>query len=399
MGELEVNHDEPANGGHLNVEHAVRERYSQASRAVEAELCCPVEYDARYLDMLPAELIERDYGCGDPSRFVRRNENVLDLGSGSGKICYIAAQIVGAGGRVIGVDMNDDMLALARRFRQQIGDRIGYHNVDFFKARIQDLALDVEKFEQYLRANPVQSSDQWWIAQSEAERMRREESMIANASIDVIVSNCVLNLVDTAARDQLFLEMMRVLRHGGRAIISDIVSDEPVPERLKRDPKLWSGCISGAFVEGELLAAFARAGFYGMELIARQEQPWATIEGIEFRSVTVKAYKGKDGPSLDHHQAVIYKGPWKSVQDDDGHTLQRGVRTAVCAKTFDIYTRAPYTGDVIPVPPYIKVPLEQTVPYDCHRGEIRHPRETKGQEFKETSLPATDVCCQDECGC
>ena len=125
-------------------------------------------------------------------------------------------------------------------------------------------------------------------------------------------------------RQQLFSEMMRVLRRGGRAIISDIVSDEPVPDRLKRDATLWSGCISGAFVEDELLAAFSQAGFYGMEMVARQEEPWTVLEGSEFRSVTIRAFKGKEGPCSDHHQAVIYRGPWKSVQDDDGHTLRRG---------------------------------------------------------------------------
>lgn len=399
MGKLEVAHDDPSGEDHLDVERAVRERYSEASKMAEQSLCCPVEYDTKYLDILPTELIERDYGCGDPSRYLHSNETVLDLGSGGGKICYIAAQIVGAGGRVIGVDMNDDMLELARRFRQEIGNRIGYHNVDFYKARIQDLALDIERFEQYLQANPVQSTDQWWTAHSEAERMRREEPMIANDSIDVIVSNCVLNLVDVAAREQLFCEMLRVLRRGGRAVISDIVSDEPIPEHLKSDPKLWSGCISGAFVEDDFLAAFARAGFYGMEIVSRQEQPWATIEGIEFRSVTVSAYKGKDGPCLDHHQAVIYNGPWERVRDDDGHTLRRGQRTAVCAKTFEIYTRSPYAEHVTPVPPYTQVPDDLAVPYDCHRGDIRHPRETKGQQFKKTLLPVSDSCCQEECDC
>ena len=397
MEPLNVLQGESANGDHLDVEQAVRERYSAASQTAEPSLCCPVDYDTKFLDALPAELIERDYGCGDPSRFLRPGETVLDLGSGGGKICYIAAQIVGASGRVIGVDMNDDMLALARKHRQQIGNDIGYHNVHFYKARIQDLALDVEKFDQYLQSNPIQSADQWWSAQAEAERMRHEHAMVGDDSIDVIVSNCVLNLVDTNARKQLFAEMMRVLRRGGRAVISDIVSDEPVPEQLKQDPHLWSGCMSGAFVEDELLAAFDQAGFYGMELVARQEQPWATIEGIEFRSVTVRAYKGKEGPCLDHRQAVIYQGPWHSVQDDDGHTLRRGVRTAVCAKTFDIYTRDPYANDVIPLPPYTDVPVAQAVPYDCRRNDVRDPRETKGQDFKETSLPAADACFDSDC--
>src|SRR5882757_11002771 len=95
------------------IERHVYERYERAARAQEPALCCPVEYDARYLEVIPAEILERDYGCGDPSRHLSTGETVLDLGSGSGKICYIAAQAVGPGGRVIGVDFNDEMLALA----------------------------------------------------------------------------------------------------------------------------------------------------------------------------------------------------------------------------------------------------------------------------------------------
>lgn len=96
-------------------EGSVRARYSGAARDVAAALCCPVEYEARYLDVIPREILERDYGCGDPTTYIRRGETVLDLGSGGGKVCYIAAQIVGPEGRVIGVDCNPEMLALARR--------------------------------------------------------------------------------------------------------------------------------------------------------------------------------------------------------------------------------------------------------------------------------------------
>ena len=102
----------------------VQSRYAEGARTQVPELCCPVDFDARLLAVLPDEIIERDYGCGDPSRFVRPGETVLDLGSGGGKICYMASQIVGAGGRVIGVDATPDMLALARRWQHDVGARI-----------------------------------------------------------------------------------------------------------------------------------------------------------------------------------------------------------------------------------------------------------------------------------
>src|SRR6266849_5575575 len=127
----------------IDVEHFVNERYGRAAHGREPELCCPVEYDNKYLSVIPDEIKERDYGCGDPSAFVREGDVVLDLGSGGGKICYIAAQIVGAAGRVIGVDANEEMLALARKYQTSIGESIGYHNVEFRKGRIQDLRVDL----------------------------------------------------------------------------------------------------------------------------------------------------------------------------------------------------------------------------------------------------------------
>ncbi len=381
----------------LDVEQAVRERYGAAAQAAEAALCCPVDYDPQYLKIIPDEIIERDYGCGDPSKYVRPGETVLDLGSGGGKICYIAAQIVGAQGHVIGVDRNDDMLALARKYQPTIADELGYDITDFRKGSIQDLALDLEEFETYLAENPVQSSSDWLRAEAHADTLRQTKPLVKDDSVDVVVSNCVLNLVSQEDRQQLFSEIFRVLNRGGRAVISDIVCDEPVPEHLQADPRLWSGCISGAFGEEEFLQAFADAGFYGITIVSRQSEAWATVEGIEFRSMTVSAYKGKEGDCLDQHQAVVYNGPWAQVKDDDGHTLYRGRRMAVCGKTFDIYSREPYASHITPVPPSNPVPLADAQEYDCHRNAERPPRVTKGQDYDATQLPEDDCCGNNGC--
>lgn len=383
----------------LNFEDAVRERYSAASQAAEPALCCPVQYDKSLLEALPDELIERDYGCGDPSKYVRQGETVLDLGSGGGKICFIASQIVGPTGRVIGVDMNDDMLALARKYQVEIGERIGWQNTEFHKGRIQDLGLDLEQLEKHLQSSPIDSANAWLAAQQKAATLRVEQPMIATDSVDVVLSNCVLNLVAPEDRRKMFREVHRVLRPGGRAVISDIVSDEFVPNRLRNDPKLWSGCISGAFIEHEFVEEFEKAGFYGIEIVDRQTEPWAVIEGIEFRSLTLRAYKAADGACMDHKQAVIYKGPWKSVTADDGQVLQRGVRAAVCAKNYDIYSSAPFSAEVINVPPQREVPLEQAKPFDCGTGAVRDPRETKnGSQLADNLLPV-DNCCETSGGC
>ncbi len=279
------------------IETAVKQRYAAGAQAQEAALCCAVEYDPRYLRAIPQEVIERDYGCGDPSRHLRRGETVLDLGSGTGKICFIASQVVGPEGRVIGVDMTDEMLEVARRNAPLVAERIGYANVEFRKGRIQDLALDLEKLEAGLRTRPIASAEAFFAAEQLAQELRRKHPLVASEAVDVVVSNCVLNLVEAHAKPQLFREIFRVLKVDGRAVISDIVSDIEVPEFLQNDPELWSGCISGALTEAGFLAAFEHAGFHGIHLLKRDAAPWRTIAGIEFRSLTVEAWKGAQPPS------------------------------------------------------------------------------------------------------
>jgi len=380
-----------------DVEIAVRERYGAAAQLKEEALCCPVEYDPQYLRVLPDEIVERDYGCGDPSRFVRSGETVLDLGSGGGKICYIASQIVGEKGSVIGVDTNIEMLALANKYRTEMAQKTGFANTEFRYGRIQDLKLDLSLVDEYLRENPIKTAGDFSTYESFVNKIKEEKPLIEDDSIDVILSNCVLNLVRAEDKEQMFAEMFRVLKRGGRVAISDIVADEDVPASLQNDAELWSGCISGAYREDLFLEAFERAGFYGMEMVKRDEKPWRVVEGIEFRSVTVLAYKGKQGECLERNQAVIYKGPWKKVIDDDGHVLERGERMAVCDKTFQIYNKEPYSKDIIAVEPIENIALEDAKEFDCRRTAKRSPRETKGLEYNLTDL--SGVACGDSDSC
>ena len=261
-----------------------------------------MDYDSRYLSVIPEEILERDYGCGNPSKHLHPGETVLDLGNGGGKICYIASQVVGPKGRVIGVEINDDMLALARNYRQSIGDALGYHNVELRKGKIQDLALDQERLEAHLESHPVRT-----------------------------------------------VEELEAVGH-------------------------WK--------EKER----------GVEIFARDERPWQSVESIEFRALTVRAFKGKEGPCLERHQAVIYKGPWRSVTDDDGHTLFRGQRMAVCDKTFNIYKSEPYAADIEAVEPYEEIPLSEAAPFDCRKDAVRHARETKGLDYDATETTDAPYC-------
>lgn len=380
-------------------ESAVHDRYASAARQREEALCCPVEYAGDYLAAIPDDIIERDYGCGDPSPYVRQGETVLDLGSGAGKLCYILSQAVGPDGKVIGVDCNQEMLGLARRHRRTVADRIGYANVEFLYGMIQDLGLDLEVLAQELQQHPVGNPSDWLALRSIEDRLRRETPLIASSSVDCVVSNCVLNLVRQQDRRQLFGEIFRVLKVGGRAAISDIVSDEEVPEHLQRDPELWSGCISGSFREDAYLKAFEDAGFHGISIVNRQAAPWRVVEGIEFRSVTVLAYKGKQGPCLERNQAVIYRGPFSRVCDDDGHTYVRGERMAVCDKTFQLLQRDPYRECFDVVHPREEVPLDSAQPFDCRRSVRRSPKETKGLEYRETTESSGPCCGVDGACC
>jgi len=380
----------------MHAESAVKTRYAAAATAPEAALCCPVEYDRELLKVIPKEVIAKDYGCGDPSRYLKPGETVLDLGSGTGKIAFVAAQVVGSIGRVIGVDMTDDMLEVARRNAPVVGERLGYENVEFRKGRIQDLGLDLELLDAELRKNPIGNANTFLRAQELAADLRVTNPLVKSDSIDVVVSNCVLNLVDSGDKPRLFQELFRVLRNGGRAVISDIVSDENVPEALQRDPVLWSGCISGALRENLFLKAFENAGFYGVRLLKRDEEPWQTVEGIEFRSITIEAFKGKQGPCVELNQAVIYRGPFREVLDDDGHRLGRGDRIAVCDKTFQLYRKAPYAEHFEFIEPRVPVPLEQAESYDCGRTRLRHPRETKGMDYDATT-EASECCDGGDC--
>jgi SAM-dependent methyltransferase len=272
-----------------------------------------------------------------------------------------------------------------------VAERLGYANVEFRKGRIQDLALDLEILDAELKKCPITDSDTFQRAQQLAADLRVKHPLVGTESVDVVVSNCVLNLVESDDKRQLFQEIFRVLRKGGRAVISDIVSDEEVPEAMQQDPTHWSGCISGALREEQFMKAFEDAGFHGIRLLKRDVGPWQTVQGIEFRSVTVEAFKGKQGDCWELNQAVIYRGPFREVLDDDGHRLRRGDRVAVCDKTFNLYRQAPYAEHFEFVEPRVPVSASEAKPYDCARTTLRHPRETKGIEYQATT--EASKCC------
>ena len=377
----------------INHETAVADRYSIAAGEREQALCCPIQYRPELLEVIPKEIIERDYGCGDPSPFVNSGDTVLDLGSGGGKLCYIAAQLVGDKGKVIGVDCNQEMLGLARGYQSEVAEKIGYDVVDFRCGVIQNLGLDLELLQSEQEKLQSSGIDNILDRRRLEQRLTAEQPMIEDDSVDCVVSNCVLNLVRPDDRRQLFAEIFRVLKVGGRAAISDIVSDETVPEHLQNNAELWSGCISGAWREDQFLEEFEAAGFEGMFLAKRESEPWQTVEGIEFRSVTVVAYKPDPDVCLERNQGVIYKGPFSQVKDDDGHVFHRGKSMAICDRTYKALQRAPFAEHFYAVDPINEIPLESAEEFGCGEMRLRHPRETKGMDYDATETACGDDCC------
>jgi arsenite methyltransferase len=213
-----------------DIKEAVRQKYSQAAERVGS--CCgtpalqgssPITsnlYSSLETGELPEAAVLASLGCGNPTALaeLKQGETVLDLGSGGGIDVLLSARRVGPSGKAYGLDMTDEMLALARDNQK----RAGVGNVEFLKGDIERIPLP-------------------------------------DNSIDVIISNCVINL--SADKDQVLREAFRVLKPGGRFAVSDVVTRGQVPEQLRHDMLLWVGCIAGALEEGEYRSKLTAAGF------------------------------------------------------------------------------------------------------------------------------------------
>ena len=284
----------------------VREFYGEAAEQPQAELCCPVQPDAADLDHIPKAVVDRFYGCGSPvtAASLGPGESMIDLGSGAGIDCFIAAKRVGAAGRVYGIDMTDQMLSVARECQPQVAEALGYDAVEFRKGYLEEIPVD-------------------------------------DGVADVVTSNCVINL--SADKPRVFREIWRVLKDHGRLVVADIVSDDDVPPKMRADGQLWGECISGALTEEAFLAGLERAGFYGVSVLKKTF--WREVEGCTFFSVTVRGYKfEKKAGCAFVGQYAVYLGPQKAVVDEEGHLFPRGKAVEVCTDTAVKLSHAPYVG-------------------------------------------------------
>lgn len=241
----------------INIHDEVRDHYAErAANLLEGNpvsCCgdsCTCGYSAADLSGLPTEITQASFGCGDPVSLaaLKPGQRVLDLGSGGGLDCLLAAQKVGETGWVIGVDMTPEMLSLAWRNTA----KIGLHNVEYRFGHIEKL--------------PVESN-----------------------TIDVILSNCVINL--SPDKPAVFREAYRVLRAAGKFAVSDIVSDADIPASAQADLLSLAGCVSGAMKESDYLDGIRAAGFDDVRIIDRQFYATVPNTDVKTYSVRVEAYK------------------------------------------------------------------------------------------------------------
>jgi arsenite methyltransferase len=247
------------------IKKVVKGRYARIAKQ-DQQSCCPscgcgvsplvqaeaIGYSREDLEHIPKETI-MGLGCGNPTAIaeLKMGEVVLDLGSGAGVDVFLAANKVGSTGKVIGVDMTKEMVDKAK----SIARDHGYHNVEFRLGEIEKLPIEDE-------------------------------------SVDVIISNCVINL--SPDKSKVFQEAYRVLKPKGRLIVSDIVSEGAIPDEIKNDPDAWAGCIAGALEQQEYLKEIKEAGFQDVRVLSSKE---FHIEGegsqtlTKLLSITVKAYK------------------------------------------------------------------------------------------------------------
>jgi len=223
-----------------DIKQIVKDKYGKAALRVssEASSCCdssssrggcdPITsnlYERGETAALPAEAVAASLGCGNPTALaeLKPGETILDLGSGGGIDVLLSAGRVGPTGKAYGLDMTDEMLALARENQR----KAGIDNVEFLKGEIEAIPLP-------------------------------------DGSVDVVISNCVINL--SADKDRVFAEALRVLRPGGRLAVSDVVVRGEVPAQIRGSIELWIGCVAGALEEQEYRAKLAKAGFEAIDL-------------------------------------------------------------------------------------------------------------------------------------
>jgi arsenite methyltransferase len=306
---------------------AVKDYYGQqlrTSKDLKTTACCDTEPLPNWLKPLLSrihpEVSSRYYGCGLVAPLPLKGCRMLDLGCGSGRDCYLLAQLVGPTGSVLGVDMTEEQLIVAEHHRGWHAEAFGYDNVAFRLGYIEELdALD-----------------------------------LADESFDVIVSNCVVNL--SPSKDKVLGEVFRLLKPGGELYFSDVYADRRVPATLRQDPLLYGECLGGALYWNDFLGLAKAAGFTDPRLV--EDRPLAltdsTIQAkvgtVRFYSATYRLFKltGLKHHCEDYGQAVIYRGGVPRSEHlfrlDKHHLFEQGRIFPVCGNTYRMLSETRFTA-------------------------------------------------------
>jgi SAM-dependent methyltransferase len=296
-------------------EDAIQQYYGSTlsgSGDLRTGACCSPDampdYLQAWLREVPREVNDRFYGCGSPIPAAIDGATVLDLGCGTGRDAFLVSRLVGPRGRVIGLDMTPQQLEVARRGQAAHRETTSLDNLDFREGVIEDLAA----------------------------------AGIADASVDVVVSNCVLNL--SSDKSRVLAEIFRVLKPGGELFFSDVYADRRIPAELLEDPVLRGECLSGALYPEDFRRMLERLGCADHRVLARSPVPLldpeieARIGMVRFESVTVRSFKlDLEDRCEDYGQSATYRGdiahhPHRFVLDDH-HVLETGRPLAVCGNT------------------------------------------------------------------
>ncbi len=309
---------------HQSSLEAMKHYYGEVLRNssdLQTTACCvgaaPAPHIAHALEDIQEEVKSRFYGCGSPIPPALDGVTVLDLGCGSGRDCYVLSKLVGPKGRVIGIDMTEAQLEVAYKHIDYHAEKFGYANVEFRHGYIEDL----------------------------------HTADIADASIDLVVSNCVLNL--SPDKPRVFSEIFRVLKPGGELYFSDVFADRRVPAALAADPVLLGECLGGALYHEDFRRLIAVSGCHDARNVSS-----APLEinnpGLEkqlgliaFRSSTIRAFKlDLEDRCEDFGQAAVYRGSMPEHSHafdlDDHHRFETGKAVAVCGNTADMLSHTRY---------------------------------------------------------
>jgi len=277
--------------GEEGMQGLVRQFYGERAKATDTTIINPVRPDKATAAMIPEEAFLRSYGCGSPveDANIMPGETVVDLGSGTGVECLTASRKVGKNGSVIGIDMTDNMLHVAREAKREAEQSLGFSNTSFIKG--------------FLEAIPMKDH-----------------------TVDVVISNCVINL--TGNKRRVFREIGRILKPGGRLVISDVVSETEPSLTIRADHRLTGECIGGAMVQDYLFAVLEDMGFTDIKIIKRF--PYRVVQGHPFYSLTFSA---ASPGGVENTLPLMYAGPFRAVVTEDGKIIRRGTRESVAVGT------------------------------------------------------------------